>query len=227
MAHSRFLGQPSHTNLGDRSPIIQELYIQLEITAFQILNNQGDLNSRCLHIQNWMKNKLNIHTTRIIAFQYFGVDAANKTKTFCMREISERIFEINVQNNYVDNRQLILEYAMMLVNMGRELIEQVHFENEIQNPSNKRYLSNIILSNESAEELEQVCDCPICYGDNIRKNNILTTNCGHDFCKECISICIDRTPMQNFPICPLCREEVTSLVARENAIHQDLVSKYN
>lgn len=240
----RFPGQPLRTDLRVQSPIINDLYTNLVNRANELLQETPDWFTRHWYIEQWMRQNLNIHSTRIIAFQYFHVDSANKTKIFCMREISQTIFqrvpyanayanayanpEANViLNYYADNRLAILDYAMMLVNIGRDLIENVHFENHQENPSNKRYLSNIAFSDEPSEELEQLCECPICYGDDIQKKNILTTNCGHDFCKDCICRCIDGTSLLSIPTCPMCREDVTSLVAREDAIHQDLVSKYN
>jgi hypothetical protein len=85
-----------------------------------------------------------------------------------------------------------------------------------------------ILCTESANELQQHCECPICYGDEVKCVEMVKTGCNHQFCGYCISRHIDQPrPDNKKACCPLCRAEISSLVVKDPELHQELADKFN
>lgn len=52
-------------------------------------------------------------------------------------------------------------------------------------------------------------ECPICY-INVLSKSLITTNCQHNFCNNCISSLIAKTNEFNLR-CPICREDICTL----------------
>lgn len=77
----------------------------------------------------------------------------------------------------------------------------------------------LLLCTESADELGQYSECPICFEEDINILDINTTYCQHSFCHSCI--------MKHLRIkndCPLCRSTVRTLQVRQSE-HYDEVMK--
>jgi len=73
----------------------------------------------------------------------------------------------------------------------------------------------LIMNLESVDATE---DCPVCYEKPMDKH-FVTTNCSHDFCLECIKKII---PTRTMVSCPLCRENVTTMVCHSNICVEDI-----
>ena len=85
-----------------------------------------------------------------------------------------------------------------------------------------------IICTESAHELQQPCECPICYGDEVRSIEMVETGCSHQFCAYCISRHIDQErPDNKKACCPLCRAEISNLVVKDLELSQELADKFN
>lgn len=84
-----------------------------------------------------------------------------------------------------------------------------------------------ILCTETAAELQQHQDCPICYSDETKLMDMISTNCNHEFCKTCICRHIDGAPANRRACCPMCRADIRSLVVRDVEFCQELNNKYN
>lgn len=67
----------------------------------------------------------------------------------------------------------------------------------------------ILLCLESAEELGEHTECPICYKDEIILLDMVTTACYHSFCCTCMI-----QHLQRKPDCPICRGPVQTLQVR-------------
>ena len=57
---------------------------------------------------------------------------------------------------------------------------------------------------ESNKELKDKYTCTICMKEDLNKDEIYHTNCGHEFCKQCLDDWFKRGNQS----CPLCRSEI-------------------
>jgi hypothetical protein len=68
--------------------------------------------------------------------------------------------------------------------------------------------------NEDNKNITNEYECPICYDDKIKKDNIIKTNCNHLFCGICIANYLDTTSKlieKKTLVCPMCRCEINTL----------------
>ena len=70
-------------------------------------------------------------------------------------------------------------------------------------------------------------DCPICY-DKIAHENVVTTNCSHQYCAPCLTGSFDNVQAHQtkMPICALCREPTKSLKFNCAEIRKTFQTKY-
>ena len=70
-------------------------------------------------------------------------------------------------------------------------------------------------------------DCPICY-DKIAHENIVTTNCSHQYCAPCLTGSFDNVQAHQtkIPICALCREPTKSLKFNCAEIRKTFQTRY-
>jgi hypothetical protein len=73
------------------------------------------------------------------------------------------------------------------------------------------------------DQVEETCECTICYEDDLRGKNFITLNCNHKFCKNCFKDCLKHTPLsQQIPTCALCRTEISSIVVHDESVKNEL-----
>jgi len=74
-----------------------------------------------------------------------------------------------------------------------------------------------------SDKAEEICECAICYGDELREKNFITLNCSHKFCKDCFKGSLEHVPLsQELPTCALCRTEISSIVVHEESVKNEL-----
>jgi hypothetical protein len=79
------------------------------------------------------------------------------------------------------------------MNKMYEMITKLKEENDYEFPS---HIKNEML--EMYDDLKKKIECPICY-ENMNKDNLHITRCGHKICKECY---------KNVDKCPICRNTI-------------------
>lgn len=70
--------------------------------------------------------------------------------------------------------------------------------------------------------------CPICF-ENVPHFDILTTQCGHQFCIDCVSSHFVKEKKEStakFHSCPLCRQDITSVSATYSCLNAKNVKQY-
>ena len=74
-----------------------------------------------------------------------------------------------------------------------------------------------------SDKAEEICDCAICYGDELREKNFIILNCSHKFCKDCFKGSLEHVPLsQELPTCALCRTEISSIIVHEENVKNEL-----
>ena len=104
--------------------------------------------------------------------------------------------------------------------------EQARLRN-LHNQREMRKIATTILCTETAAQLQQHQDCPICYSDDTKLIDMITTNCNHEFCKTCICRHIDGAPTNRRACCPMCRADIRSLFVKDVEFCEELNRKYN
>lgn len=67
---------------------------------------------------------------------------------------------------------------------------------------------------------EEICECAICYGDDLIAKNFVTLNCQHKFCVDCLKCSMVHTPInQDKMNCALCRTEITTILVHDESIN--------
>lgn len=84
-------------------------------------------------------------------------------------------------------------------------------------PVSHHLIEPILLCMESAEELGQYSECPICFEEDKTLLDMNTTSCDHSFCHSCIIRHLRRKVD-----CPMCRAPVRTLQVRQSE-HYDAV----
>ena len=122
---------------------------------------------------------------------------------------------------------------LLLSNMNATY--HAHFEKTmlILRPKLRRFnIEPILLCNETPKALNR-CNksCPICLSDNVKCLNIVTTNCNHEYCSECMSqhltiIKKNTNTNTNEPTCACCRGKITSLKIKDTKILEFYKSEF-
>lgn len=162
-----------------------------------ILNNENDdlLININIFIKNNFYTKIDITLFILFSIKLNKIEADN---IICY------LYEIN---NEINNNNLLLG----IQNGIKKLIEYGYGDNFKK--ESVHHIKNIITYNNlilSEINLEKNDFCPICY-DELKIENLIITNCSHNYCKSCFNILIDkRLPYIN-PICSLCRSDIISI----------------
>ena len=65
---------------------------------------------------------------------------------------------------------------------------------------------------EYSTDVDEAChECPICYNE-YKIGKMLLTECGHSYCRDCITTHLNTGKECN---CPLCRTEIKNLISKQ------------
>jgi hypothetical protein len=72
---------------------------------------------------------------------------------------------------------------------------------------------------------EEICDCAICYEEELQMKNFVTLNCEHKFCKDCLKNTFKN--VERVPKCALCRAEITNIIVHNDNIKDEFKELMN
>jgi hypothetical protein len=67
-----------------------------------------------------------------------------------------------------------------------------------------------------------LCECAICYDTKIG-NDLVTLNCNHAFCGECVVGIIKNNNKVIVPSCALCRENIKSITYSDTNFENEMM----
>ena len=102
---------------------------------------------------------------------------------------------------------LFLHFIRDIIEYNEDEIEKIKFN----------ITTNLINSDEN---LEEKCECGICY-DSCEKINFIKLNCEHEFCKDCIKKSLQNERKQTLS-CAFCRTDVSNFEIRDLSIKDEL-----
>lgn len=134
-------------------------------------------------------------------------DSVNPTPR-TMRRLGFMEPEFNRGRVFLETQNTSLLYAVMFIEMIRAMSET----------SRKFEIKTSVLENPA--NLEQKCECNICYEEHETKH-FVKLNCGHEFCKDCI-----KQSLQNerriTPCCAFCRADIKNFEFKIESIRDEL-----
>jgi len=119
------------------------------------------------------------------------------------------------ENLTFNSRNAIFPQNLLLGLMFMDMIMEMH--NESERISRKFDIKTSVAENK--DNLEEKCECSICYEDCENKN-FVKLNCGHEFCKVCIKKTLQNDRRQT-PCCAFCRTEIKNFEYRSESIAND------
>jgi len=96
----------------------------------------------------------------------------------------------------------------------------LHFRNYVLERRSKKF-TFISKLEETNDDIEETCECAICYEDGIKNINFIKLNCNHKFCNLCLKKSIENTQYNMNPCCALCRTEIKILTFKDENIKNE------
>ena len=159
--------------------------------------------------------------------EYYLIVDREVVKAFAISKCNCRLYSnideilVNITNYiYEDQEEINTGLIQEFYNLLQTHSEQDNEEENIETTDK----FNIATTIEEIEEQQgaEICECAICYEDNIPKKHSVTLNCQHQFCKDCFKGCLKSTPVyRDLPRCALCREDITSITIHHESIKSE------
>jgi len=122
---------------------------------------------------------------------------------------SERVRERRARDvmNYIPSP----EFVSFVRNLMQELDTEADFIPFSESQEPKKF--NIALTLEIEEGVVEACECAICLNSEISKSDVITLNCEHQFCGDCIigTLKNHKKSSELEPRCALCRADVSEI----------------
>jgi len=145
----------------------------------------------------------NSNVVRAFALSRCGARIRNNIDT-CIELIVQYFTPLIEHRNQNQNRATEddlterLRYARLLINMIGGISEP-----------DRTFKIKTSLSENHQENLEEKCDCNICYEEH-EKKNFAKFDCGHEFCKDCTKKYL-QNEKRSVPCCAFCRSEIKNI----------------
>ena len=194
------------------------------------INNCDD--NRLINIENeciQQKQLYAVSDNYIIMFRQWlcdkVLDNAMIVKAFAVRKCGARIrsnIDECIENivNYV-YQDIPTNYNLdsLMPSLYHRMLIFMNFE-EIKAEINLNRKFNVVSKLENFD-IEENCECAICYNDDIKPSEIVKLNCTHTFCNSCIKKSFQHTNRVSIPRCALCRSKISSVSFKDETIKND------
>lgn len=141
---------------------------------------------------------------------------------FIIEKIVEHVYpQENEENEEEEVIPMIDEIIQDDNLLTLRILQFLRYYSRINDSEQKLNISIQIEENKKIE-IEEICECAICYEENLLDKNCVKLNCQHNFCKDCLQTYL-RTAITNEqkPTCALCRAEITTIVVYDEKIQDE------
>ena len=223
-----------HKNMCDIStfsymfPVIKDAFInyklkKLTLNEMKVLLNYIEIP---FYERRFKRTKENLMKALL---KVFYILPSEENDTYFMPHIenmiSNEFYLLCIYSNEINNLFPNMRFTHLIrdelheMRRFREIQEREDREEEERERELNPHKFNISISiiqdkNEDNENITNEYECPICYDDKIKKDNIIKTNCNHLFCGICIANYLDATSKlieKKTLVCPMCRCEINTL----------------
>jgi hypothetical protein len=154
----------------------------------------------------------------------YAISKCNCTLRSNNDTIIEKIIDKIYQADYVEEEIIpIMQEDIMLTVRILQFLR--YYSNVVHEESNQTFniTGTVVLLDET--QSEELCDCAICYEEELQMKNFVTLNCQHKFCKDCLKNSLKS--VQQVPTCALCRAEITKIIVHNDNIKDEFKELMN
>jgi hypothetical protein len=148
----------------------------------------------------------------------YGISKCNCRLRSTADVIIDKIIDNMYPEDYIDEEiiPVMQEDVMLTVRILQFLRYYSTINDEEPNQKFTITTSVEVLDENKSEE---ICDCAICYEENLLVKKFVTLNCQHKFCKDCLKNSLKS--VQQVPTCALCRAEITTMLVYDESIKDE------
>jgi hypothetical protein len=128
----------------------------------------------------------------------------------CIAKIVNYVYQDTHNGNNLEPLMLSLYHRMLIFMNFEEAEREINLDRKFSFESK---VENF--------DIDDNCNCAICYDDNIRDTNFVKLNCSHTFCDSCVKKTFQHINEQIVPRCALCRTEISSVTFKDENIKTD------
>ncbi len=189
-----------------------------------------DMNSKITYFETWL-NGQDKHLIKSFAMRFCGAYARNNIE-LCVQKIIQMLWnvETNVYGLFSQTDEITEDYVplptiMSIMDVEIEEFNLVDYLIDIRNNNeepneNRKFKIKPILCLD-VEELDTEEDCNICF-EKTQFRNMITLNCNHKFCGDCVSQTFKKCNKNKVPNCAMCREKTNWILVNDNKVLQKL-----
>jgi len=173
-----------------------------------------DLNDKISYYETWLYGQ-DHNLIKSYSMRFCGSYSRNSLE-LCVTKIVSIIWNVERNPNNLINDYIVLPR----VNISQDSLDVLElrlaeFLSELRNnpldtSENRKYKICVdrLQKLEELEELEELENCNICYEDK-KNRHMVTLNCNHNFCGDCISQTLKKCDTLSFPNCAMCRTKIS------------------
>lgn len=185
-----------------------------------------DLNNKISYFQTWLCSQDN-NLIKSFAMRFCGAYTRNNLE-LCIQKIINYIWDTEQTpfgflaplHEYIPLPAIsIMDIPDQFdyINLTEFLADMINVNNMNEEPiQNRKYKINPILCLD-AEGLDIEEDCNICF-EKTKFRNMITLNCNHKFCGDCVSQTFKKCNKFKLPNCAMCRTKTDWLLVNDQKI---------
>lgn len=191
-----------------------------------------DLDNKIAYFETWLHGQ-DIHLVKSFAMRFCGAYARNNIQ-LCVQKIIQMVWnvETNVYGLLSQIDEITEDYiplpsrtVMSIMDVEIEEFNLVDYLVDIRNNNeepneNRKFQIKPILCLDT-EELDVEEDCNICF-EKTQFRNMITLNCKHKFCGDCVSQTFKKCNKNKVPNCAMCRAKTDWFLVNDNKVLQKL-----
>jgi len=171
-----------------------------------------DFNDKISYFETWLYGQ-DHNLIKSYSMRFCGSYSRNSLE-LCVTKIVSLIW--NVERN--PNRSIHEYVSLPRVNIPQDSLDILELRlaeflselrnNPLDSSENRKYNIRVEIDT-SDDNLETIENCNICYEE--KKNcHMVTLNCNHNFCGDCVSQILKKCDTISFPNCAMCRTKIHS-----------------
>jgi hypothetical protein len=186
-----------------------------------------DVDNKIAYFETWLYGQ-DHHLLKSYAMRFCGAYSRN-TLQLCVSKIVSFIWD--VEQDIWGNQMPIHNYiALPSVSVSQDSLDYLDLRlaeflaglrnEQEQTTENRKYNISGLLCVET-KDLETTENCNICFEDK-QIRHMVSLNCKHKFCGECVSQTLKKHNQLFLPNCALCRAKIEFLIIKDEAIFNTL-----
>jgi len=190
-----------------------------------------DTSEKIAYFETWLYGQ-DHHLIKSYAMRFCGAYSRNNIQ-LCVQKITSLLWNFQTDvfgwrhqihgstHNYTRLQPVsIMDVSLEPVDLRlAEILDSLRNNRQV-NDENTKFEITIVLCAE-VEKFETEEDCNICY-EKTKNRNMVTLNCKHKFCGDCVSQTLKKCNKFKLPNCALCRTKIDCILVNDNDVRSTL-----